>query len=242
LREIDGSYYRIKTLIETRGEGGQVLSPLCLPGTHPNGSTYEVLNGDLTKIPTISVEEREILFNVARSLNEYIPREKAKGYCEAAQGNVVKPGEDYNGRPDAAERVREFLGEHGWSMFGKSRVGELWSRPGVKDHSSATLYDNGTLYVFSSNAAPSNSNDSYSPFAVYAELKHSGDFRAAAKDLAGLGFGQSNGHKLPRRVFAANATEAGSDGTRPSLITSFSEFMAQEFNDGEELAFHGCAG
>jgi putative DNA primase/helicase len=33
-----------------------------------------------------------------------------------------------------------------------------------------------------------------------------------------------------------------SDGTIPSLFTSFSEFMEQEFNDADEIAFHGCAG
>ncbi len=65
----------------------------------------------------------------------------------------------------------------------------------MSDHSSATLYDSGFLYVFSSNALPFSAGEAYSPFALYAELKHSGDFGAAAKDLAGLGFGQSNSHK-----------------------------------------------
>ncbi len=36
-----------KTWIETRGIGGQVLSPLCLPETHPSGEPYKQLAGDL---------------------------------------------------------------------------------------------------------------------------------------------------------------------------------------------------
>jgi hypothetical protein len=188
-----------KTWIETRGSGGQVLSPLCLEGTHPSGGIYQLLNGSLTQIPIITPDEREILLSAARSLNEYFQPEKAKGFREAKQGNGTKPGEDYNGRADAVERVRELLRERGWSNFGKSGHGEMWSRPGVTDHSSATLFDTGCLHVFSSNAAPFNANESYSPFAVYAELKHSGDFRLAARDLGALGFGQSssNGHRAP---------------------------------------------
>ncbi len=38
-----------KTLIETRGTGGQVLSPLCLPETHPSGKPYKMLAGALQR-------------------------------------------------------------------------------------------------------------------------------------------------------------------------------------------------
>lgn len=184
-----------KTLIETRGQGGQVLSPLCLPGTHPNGGIYELINGDLTSIPTITPEEREILLTAARSFNQHIEEKKAKGFREASQGNGSKPGEAFNNHSGVLARVQTLLKDHGWSKFGNGSSGELWSRPGVSDHSSATLYDSGFLYVFSSNALPFSAGEAYSPFAVYAELKHSGNFSAAAKDLAFLGFGQSNGHK-----------------------------------------------
>jgi hypothetical protein len=182
-----------KTLIETRGTGGQVLSPLCRPETHPSGKPYELLAGDYTSIPTIRAEEREILLSSARSFNQYIEPQKARGIREGTQGNGTKPGEDFNNRPDVLTQVQSLLREHGWSKFGNGHAGELWSRPGVDDHSSATLYDNGCLYVFSSNALPFCAGEAYSPFAIHAELKHSGDFSAAAKGLAALGFGHSNG-------------------------------------------------
>ncbi|MBA2526399.1 MAG: bifunctional DNA primase/polymerase [Pyrinomonadaceae bacterium] len=82
-----------KTLIETRGEGGQVLSPLCLPETHPSGKPYKLLSGDLASIPVITPEEREILFSVARSFNRHIPPRNIKGVREASQGNGTRPGE-----------------------------------------------------------------------------------------------------------------------------------------------------
>ncbi|CAN5460273.1 hypothetical protein BH20ACI3_BH20ACI3_41910 [soil metagenome] len=215
-----------KTLIETRGIGGQVLSPLCLPETHPSGKPYKLLAGDLTKIPTITPEEREILFSVARSLNEYIEPKKAKGFREASQGNGTRPGEDFNGRPDVLGQVQSLLREYGWSKFGNGRAGELWSRPGVSDHSSATLYDSGYLYVFSSNALPFSAGEAYSPFAVYAELKHSGDFSAAAKDLAGLGFGQSNGHK-PTTILGSNATPEKPAASRLFKLTTLDDLLAE---------------
>ncbi len=191
-----------KTLIETRGTGGQVLSPLCLPETHPSGKPYKLLAGDLTEIPTITPKERETLLSVARSFNEYIEPRKAKGFHGVSDG--TKPGGDFNSRPDVLERVHSLLLEHGWSKYGNGRAGELWSRPGVDDHSSATLFENGTLFVFSSNANPFVPGEAYSPFAIYTELEFGGDFSVAAKELAAQGFGGAND-----REQGANGGERG---------------------------------
>lgn len=56
---------RITTLIETRGEGGLFL---CAPT-----EGYELIQGRLEEIPTISADAREALISAARSLNEVIP-------------------------------------------------------------------------------------------------------------------------------------------------------------------------
>lgn len=191
LRPINGKYFKIRTLIETRGEGGQVLSPLCLPGTHPSGGVYELLNGDLCEIPTITVRERDILLTAARACNQFIESTKAKGNREAEREKVagLKPGADYNARSDAFERSRALLEDHGWTRFRSDGHGELWSRPGVTDHCSARLFNDGALHVFSSNATPFTIGGSYSPFAIYAELKHGGDYAASAKTLAAEGYG-----------------------------------------------------
>ena len=59
-----------KTLIETRGEGGYVVAPGSPLACHPLKKPYQLLRGDLTQIPTISPDERQILLNTARSFNE----------------------------------------------------------------------------------------------------------------------------------------------------------------------------
>ena len=45
------------------------------------------------------------------------------------------------------------------------------------------------MYVFSSNADPFEQHAWYTKFHAYTLLNHAGDFRAAARDLAGRGFG-----------------------------------------------------
>ena len=214
-----------KTLIETRGEGGYFLSPLSLPETHPVGKPYKVLAGELTKIPTIALEQREILFSVARSFNEYVEPRKVVGYREVAQGNGFKPGEDFNARPDVCERVRELLREHGWSKFSNTTVGEAWSRPGVQDHSSATLFSTGTFYPFSTNALPFNAGEAYSPFAVYALLKHDGDFRAAARALGQEGYGTKGTLKANHGQSPPSHFEPEQNGNNPEIEKPVLKFV-----------------
>lgn len=178
---------KIKTLIETRGEGGYVLSPLCPAGVHPNGKQYRLLNGNLYAVPTITPEEREILLTAARACNEYVDTKRAIGSSEGKKELVDggRPGDDFN----KSGNVRDLLSGYGWTYLCSGSVGELWARPAV-DHTSATLFDEGTLYVFSTNAHPFEGNQSYSPFAVYTLLKHNGDYSAAAKALAAEGYGE----------------------------------------------------
>lgn len=218
LRNIEGKYFKIKTLIETRGEGGQVLSPLCLPTVYPGGGVYEVLQGDLTSIPTITLEEREVILSSARSCNEFIDLKRTRGRKEAGreQVNGVRPGEDFNSQADVSNQVAELLKTNGWSKFGEGRIGELWSRPGISDHCSATLFDDGTLYVFSTNANPFDGATAYSPFAIFAYLEHDGDFQAAARSLANKGYGDQRSRKSePKRTIEylkEQAAPMGDDG------------------------------
>jgi hypothetical protein len=62
---------------------------------------------------------------------------------------------------------------------------------------SATLKNN-IFCVFSSNAAPFDSNKAYLPFAVHALLNHDGDYPRAAASLAEEGFGTSKPVKAPQ--------------------------------------------
>ena len=55
-----------------------------------------------------------------------------------------KPGEDFETRGD----IRGLLQKHGWKYFQNSGEGERWTRPGKDTGTSATIFDDGSLYVF----------------------------------------------------------------------------------------------
>ncbi|MCC6909992.1 MAG: AAA family ATPase [Phycisphaerales bacterium] len=181
-----GQWFATVTLIETRGEGG--LS-LCAPSPK-----YEMIQGDLAALPTITEDEREILLGCASDLNE-IPLKviDAPRTSLQSKGEGNRPGDDYNERGD----VRGLLVKHGWTLA-RGGENEHWRRPGKNSGVSATL-KNGVFYVFSSNASPFEPSRGYSRFTVYALLEHDGDYVAAASDLRVQGYGvTTDGHVKER--------------------------------------------
>jgi len=160
------------TLIETRGEGGLFL---CAPT-----SGYELEQGQLEQPPVISQLERGILIKAAGALNETLPT-LARIPSDLAPGD--RPGDDFNQRGD----VPAVLRRHGWTLA-RAGQNEHWRRPGKEEGWSATL-KSGVFYVFSSNAAPFDSDRAYAPFSVYALLEHDGDYSAAAAVLRAQGYG-----------------------------------------------------
>ena len=214
---------KIQTLIETRGEGGLFL---CAPSPG-----YEFLQGDFAKLPILTADERDVLLSAAWSLNEYMPpvadappsplapvlssspssaspasapppdASPVRGVSLAGHFDgppslpPSRPGDDFNGRGD----MQAMLLSHGWTLS-KSGENEYWRRPGKTSGWSATLKDR-VFYVFSSNAAPFEPNQAYSPFSVYTMLEHGGDFARAASALRGLGYGSA-----PAGPFAAPAS------------------------------------
>ena len=183
------------TLIETRGEGGLFL---CAPT-----DGYALQQGDFVNIPTISKDAREALLDAARSLDELPAASCPTATAGATSGDFCAvscdsrdndrwerfPGDDYNERGD----FRSLLKYYGW-QFVRSRLdgNEDWTRPGKDPRLgiSATFKD-GCFYVFSTDAAPFEPQIKYSPFAIYATLRHNGDFTAAAGDLAKQGYGKA---------------------------------------------------
>jgi hypothetical protein len=184
---------RPKTLIETKAEGGYCLAPPSPAACHPRNKCYVFLGGkDLTMVPTISVEEREIVLDAARSLNTWKEPERPVRYdlrrnqpTGPASG---RPGDDF----DARAAWSDILVPHGWARVEVAGDGsERWCRPGKADGISATVNHNGTglLYVFSTNASPFEDSRGYTKFSAYAALNHDGDFSAAAQALARQGYG-----------------------------------------------------
>lgn len=173
-RKMDGE---VKTLIETRGEGGLFL---CSPT-----SGYEIKQGQFTELPVLSSEQRDILLEAAWALNEWIPKPAQIPAPSVHQSPGLRPGDDYNARGD----IKTLLQSHGWTCV-KGGENEYWRRPGKPIGWSATLKD-GIFFVWSSNAAPFEHEKPYSPFGVYALLEHNGNFKEAAAELSKQGYGQS---------------------------------------------------
>jgi hypothetical protein len=179
----------VDTLIETRGEGGYALSPLCPPGCHPLHKRYELIDGDLTDLPRITPEERLLLLQASRSFNEYIEPERTIQHTpptHQASVNGDRPGDLYNARAT----WEEILLPHGWARVRHRGEIILWKRPGKQERgwSATTGYGQDLLYVFSTNAAPFADQHSYSKFAAYTYLEHAGDYIAAAKALYQQGY------------------------------------------------------
>lgn len=172
-KDRDGRWHLTLTQIETRGEGGLFL---CAPTPG-----YVLVQGDFTALPVLSGAEREVLLRCAWALNHALPETIDPQPSLAAAGE--RPGDDFNRRADFGA----LLHHHGWSLV-QDGDNQHWCRPGKTGSTSATL-KGGVLYVFSSNAAPFESNRAYSPFAAYALLEHHGDFQAAATELRRSGYG-----------------------------------------------------
>lgn len=185
---------KIKTLSETRGEGGfVVVAPS--DGIHPEGGSWSVLTGQLGRIPMVAWKHRCLLHEAIKAALDEMPPEQ-QWERPAAPANLLpldssRPGDDFQQRVTWAE----ILEPHGWRVHHQTVAETFWTRPGKKrvDGWSATTGLMGTgrddrLYVWSS-STPFDPERPYNKFAAYALLEHNGDFAAAARELRRRGFG-----------------------------------------------------
>jgi hypothetical protein len=130
-------------------------------------------------------------------------------------GGQVRPGDDFAQRTDWAA----ILEPDGWRLHMKQDDVLHWTRPGKTTGTSATTNALGTdrLKVHSSNGHPFDPQDSYSKFGAYALLNHGGDHDAAARELAGRGYGtpsnsrgSRSNSRSPRSNSRGSQTENGS--------------------------------
>lgn len=170
--------------IETRGHGGYVVS-------YPSEG-YAVLRGNYKALQAISDDERETMFAVAYSLNEYYER-------RSYNPGVQRPGDAFNEKAS----WNELLEEEGWTHVGHNRGNDLWCRPGKTEGTSATC--NGEyLYVFTSNAPPLTPGKAYKKFDFLVAVDYNGDYFAAAQALGKQGYGSRPQRNYDKAVIAAS--------------------------------------
>lgn len=185
-----------RTLIQTRGEGGYAIAPGSPAECHPTGQLYRHQSGPLIP-PILSIDEREWLLTCARAMD------RRSNELPKPIGADMRPGDVFEQQgPDWSE----ILTPHGWvCAYGPSTSERRWRRPGKEKGWSATTgrcqgRDGADLLrVFSSNAQPFEEGKAYGKFRAYTLLNHSGNFAAAADELARQGF-RGNGRHTPSIV------------------------------------------
>lgn len=173
-----------KPLIETRGRGGYVAGPGGWTGSHPCNLPYVVRHGNLTAIPDLTGDERQLLFAACRSFDEVPVKKQAPRAPVINTGLLKRPGDDFNERASWVE----ILTPHGWTQIDAIH----WCRPGKHGGISA-IADDGGFFCFSTSVAEIVPGSQMSKFAVYAALNCDGDFGRAAQELSEQGYG----HQMP---------------------------------------------
>lgn len=204
---------KIRVLLETRGEGGQIV---CAPS-----EGYKILYGSLESIQEITPEERSVLFTVAYSFNQVLKEPAHDRKIERKRYKGLSPSEDYNQRGD----IIKLLTDHGWTRMGRKGQKILMKRPGdtKADHSGNFDEEKNWFSVFST-STQFEAQTPYQPYAVFAMLECGGKFDEVPGKLRELGFGdeqeeiKNNSTSIPVGVdLTADeslyvATEADYDG------------------------------
>jgi len=207
---------KVRVLLETRGEKGQIL-------VEPSPG-YKLVFGNFDSIQTITPEERETLFNICYSFNEVYKENYQEKKLPKKETKGLTPSEDFNERGD----VVGLLMEHGWKQVGKRGSKILMKRPGDTKAESSGNYDIEKKWfsVFTT-STEFEAQTPYKPYAVYTMLKCGGDYSKVTKVLADAGYGD----KLE--------TLADSKITVPSIVDMTDDdlsFLATEADYDEYLA------
>jgi hypothetical protein len=172
---------RVKVLVETRGEGGYVIAPPT-PG-------YTYIQGSPQDIPSISPQDREILFSISRSFNE-LPEPvitPKQTFTANYSPSGLSPWEDYNQRGD----LIGLLVSNGWRVVNETKQRINLLRPGQTDSKTSGNYHTElrVLRVFST-STDFNPDKGYSPSQVFTLLECNGDNKLAYRRLLELGYGE----------------------------------------------------
>ena len=180
----------IEVLVETRGEGGFVITAPSSGTTHPSGHAWQLLKGSPASIPMLSWEEREAIHQVFKALDQMPAKESlANALSPVSTPSGDRPGDDFNRKAS----WKEILEPRGWSQVFTANGVTYWRRPGKSQGISATTgkTDADNLFVFTTSTT-FESEKPYSKFAAYAHLEHNDNFSDASRALRAQGYGASN--------------------------------------------------
>ncbi len=175
---------KTEAMIETKGEGGYFV---CAPTPG-----WELKHGSLTEIPTLTTEEANAILGACWALDRNEPENDttttAPESRQTARNTPTRqdktPLDDFTERTDF-NALEGLLLESGWRRVGVRGQNIHLCRPGKGGRdTSATLHMAKNVFFVHSSSTEFQERKGYGPAGVYAILKHRGDFRATAKDLA----------------------------------------------------------
>ena len=170
---------KVRVLLESRGVGGMIV---CSPT-----KGYDFIFGDLQSISTITPNERDLLFAVARQFNEYLEEAVTHTAKEVPKTAGLSPFEDFDNRGD----VVSLLEKNGWKIVKQKGQKTLLLRPGQSTAESSGNYDHArkwfSVFTTSTEFEP---QKAYRPYAVFAILECNKNFSDASRKLLDLGYGE----------------------------------------------------
>jgi hypothetical protein len=179
----------VEVLAETRGEGGFVVTAPSSGSTHPSGSPWILLKGSPATIADLTMEQRNAIHAVFRSLDLMPVKESIElALKNPKSSDNLKPGDDYNKKAN----WKDILEPKGWKIVFTANGVTYWRRPGKDIGISATTgrNDGDNLYVFTTSSS-FEAEKPYSKFAAYTHLEFDGDYSRAASALRSQGFGST---------------------------------------------------
>lgn len=187
LREKPGTRI-VRVLIETRGEGGYGLVEPSGGTVHASGRPYVRLAGGPASIPVLDAETMTAIRDVCRMLDRLPRPEPAKTAPRPVvprQDGSLRPGDDFEGRASWEDILRGVFrplttrgSETYWGWA--DGVGGVKATTGRDEHDRLFVFATGSEFT---------PEVPYSKFGAYALLNHSGDHKAAAKELARQNYG-----------------------------------------------------
>ncbi|MEU7384743.1 DUF927 domain-containing protein [Streptomyces sp. NPDC042207] len=178
----------VRVLIETRGEGGFVVIAPSHGSTHPSGNPYVRLAGGPTTMAVVGPDDLEAIYALCRAVDAMPKVESPKTAPRPApprSDGTLRPGDDFEARATWEEILRGIfrpLNTRGSTTYWgwADGVGGVKATTGRDEHD--------RLFVFAT-GSELEPEVPYSKFGAYARLSHGGDHKAAARELARIGYG-----------------------------------------------------
>ena len=194
-RDVDGT---ILPLIETRGDRGFAVLAGSNGRIHPEGGSWKILRGKPRTIATISCDERDALYELAREFDEAPEKPRYDPKLLSIGSGIGLDGGDMGDLQDYVVSwigVSILLAEAGWTQ--KRPGSDLWRRPGKDWGWSGQVWPDGCFSVYTTTLSEPwrialNGREQLTPIGVLAAVRHGGDVRAAMS--------------ATRRGLSANAT------------------------------------